>query len=224
MDQATAQTSTPAPNAPATLQAPGSPVQAPAVVTSTGVILTPPTTRAELSALRAQREEMSDQLQSAANRREGLAKDLTSAEASARPGIQARIDQLDQRILQLESDIEVSGRLLITGQGAVQGTPNSSPFNFPGDLNMNFTAVSVIFTLFVLMPIAVTIARLVWRRGSRSPGAPQLERENADRLARLETSVDAIAIEMERVSEGQRFVTKLLSESRDRVRLEASRD
>ena len=222
MDQATAQTSTSSPNAPE--GAGVSPVQAPAVVTSTGVVLTTPTTRAELSALRSQRSEMSDQLTSAANRREGLAKDLTSAEASARPGIQARIDQLDQRILQLESDIEVSGRLLITGQGAVQGTPNSSTFNFPGDLNMDFTAVSVVFTIFVLMPIAVTIARLVWRRGSRQSGAPQLERENAARLARLETSVDAIAIEMERVSEGQRFVTKLLSESRDRVRLEASRD
>jgi hypothetical protein len=29
----------------------------------------------------------------------------------------------------------------------------------------------------------------------------------------LEASVDAIAIEIERISEGQRFVTKLLSES-----------
>lgn len=34
------------------------------------------------------------------------------------------------------------------------------------------------------------------------------------RLERLENAVDAIAIEMERVSEGQRFVTRLLSERR----------
>jgi hypothetical protein len=33
-----------------------------------------------------------------------------------------------------------------------------------------------------------------------------------DRLARIEHAVDAIAIEMERVSEGQRFTTKLLSD------------
>jgi hypothetical protein len=32
-----------------------------------------------------------------------------------------------------------------------------------------------------------------------------------DRLTRLEQSIDAIAIEMERVSEGQRYVTKLLA-------------
>jgi hypothetical protein len=33
-----------------------------------------------------------------------------------------------------------------------------------------------------------------------------------ERLARMERAVEAIAIEVERVSEGQRFVTKLMSE------------
>ena len=33
-----------------------------------------------------------------------------------------------------------------------------------------------------------------------------------DRLARVEQAVEAIAIEIERVSEGQRYVTKLLNE------------
>ena len=33
----------------------------------------------------------------------------------------------------------------------------------------------------------------------------------ADRLARLEGAVDAIAVETERISEGQRFTTKLLA-------------
>jgi hypothetical protein len=33
------------------------------------------------------------------------------------------------------------------------------------------------------------------------------------RLARIEQSVDAIAVEIERISEGQRFTTKLLSDS-----------
>lgn len=36
--------------------------------------------------------------------------------------------------------------------------------------------------------------------------------EMAQRLERIEQAVDAIAIEMERVSEGQRFTTKLLAE------------
>ncbi|PYO06599.1 MAG: hypothetical protein DMD30_12395, partial [Gemmatimonadetes bacterium] len=40
---------------------------------------------------------------------------------------------------------------------------------------------------------------------------PAVFTETAQRLERLEASVDAIAVEIERVSEGQRFVTKLLS-------------
>ena len=35
--------------------------------------------------------------------------------------------------------------------------------------------------------------------------------QSADRLAHLEQAIDAIAIEVERVSEGQRYVTHLLS-------------
>lgn len=34
----------------------------------------------------------------------------------------------------------------------------------------------------------------------------------SQRLERVESSIEAIAVEMERVGEGQRFVTKLLSE------------
>jgi hypothetical protein len=39
-----------------------------------------------------------------------------------------------------------------------------------------------------------------------------------ERLARLEQAVDAIALEIERISEGQRFTTKLLSEQARRAR------
>lgn len=38
-----------------------------------------------------------------------------------------------------------------------------------------------------------------------------------DRLARLEQAVDAIAVEIERISEGQRFTTRLLSEQSRRL-------
>ena len=52
--------------------------------------------------------------------------------------------------------------------------------------------------------------------GQRKESA-RLEREVApslseSRLARIEQAVDAIALEVERISEGQRFTTRLLSE------------
>ena len=39
-----------------------------------------------------------------------------------------------------------------------------------------------------------------------------------ERITRIEQAVDAIAVEVERVGEGQRFVTKLLSEGAHRER------
>jgi len=40
-----------------------------------------------------------------------------------------------------------------------------------------------------------------------------------DQLAQLQTSVDAMALEIERISEGQRFATRLLAERPDAHRL-----
>jgi hypothetical protein len=43
---------------------------------------------------------------------------------------------------------------------------------------------------------------------------PQLLANSTERFDRLERGMEAIAIEVERISEGQRFVTKMMSESR----------
>jgi hypothetical protein len=40
--------------------------------------------------------------------------------------------------------------------------------------------------------------------------------DSAQRLERVEHAIEAIALEVERVGEGQRFVTKLLAESPER--------
>ncbi len=42
---------------------------------------------------------------------------------------------------------------------------------------------------------------------------PAIAPEVMSRLERMEQSIDSIAVEVERISEGQRFTTKLLSES-----------
>jgi hypothetical protein len=54
-------------------------------------------------------------------------------------------------------------------------------------------------------------ARVLWRAGSRvRPRAlPQVD---DSRLERLEAAVDAIAIEVERISESQRFTVSVLNE------------
>lgn len=61
----------------------------------------------------------------------------------------------------------------------------------------------------VLYPLARALAKRL--EGGASVAAPSLHGVE-DRLDRIERSVEAIALEVERVSEGQRFVTKLLAE------------
>jgi hypothetical protein len=52
-----------------------------------------------------------------------------------------------------------------------------------------------------------------WARRLESRGASTLPLQHVeDRLDRIERAVESIALEVERVSEGQRFVTKLLAE------------
>jgi hypothetical protein len=55
--------------------------------------------------------------------------------------------------------------------------------------------------------------RALVRRWEREPLQPAVPSDVAARLARIEQAVEAVAIEVERISEGQRFTTKLLSDS-----------
>ena len=62
----------------------------------------------------------------------------------------------------------------------------------------------------------VLLYRWIRRRKKRKNRGPaEVEATDSPRLQRLEQGMEAIAIEIERISEGQRFVTRLLSESRD---------
>jgi hypothetical protein len=85
--------------------------------------------------------------------------------------------------------------------------PSSPPLIDPDAV----TAVFLLTALAVLVPLSIGISRRLWRRPPVAP-ASALEDKVSPRLDRLEQAVDAIAIEVERISEGQRFVTKVMTE------------
>ena len=60
--------------------------------------------------------------------------------------------------------------------------------------------------------IGFPIARALARRMDREAASPRVPPEVIQRLERIEQAVDSIALEVERISEGQRFTTKLLAE------------
>ncbi len=64
-----------------------------------------------------------------------------------------------------------------------------------------------------MLGIGVPIARAYARRIDAQSRQPTIPNEMMSRLERMEQSLDAVAVEVERISEGQRFTTKLLSET-----------
>jgi hypothetical protein len=68
--------------------------------------------------------------------------------------------------------------------------------------------LSGLFMIVVLLPLSIAYARRLWRRGAAAVST--LPGELAERLTRMEQAVDAIAVEVERIGEGQRYMTRQL--------------
>lgn len=165
-----------------------------------------PFTATDVASLRHRRSELSNQLISATGRRDDLAKELWTADGAAREGITARIVQLDQRILQIEADIAANGRLLAAVPASQAGVfAEDGGISLPGKGEL-----AIVGGTLVLFPLALAFARLIWRRTTRLSSAPP-DSDVGSRLGRIEQAVDAIAIEVERVSESQRYLTRTMS-------------
>jgi hypothetical protein len=205
-----------------TVEAPAPPLQpgVPGVTTiSPRVLNTTSMSAQEVDALKARRSILSDQLQSADSRRKELSRLARTATGADKAGLEQRIGVLDARLARLETDIDETGKLLASAPAALASTNASSQFAFgPGQRNSVKEVVPIVglLSMFVFFPIAISVARNIWRRGSL-PRAAGPDRESAQRLERMEQAMEAIAIEIERVSEGQRFVTRLLGEQRSGI-------
>jgi len=75
-----------------------------------------------------------------------------------------------------------------------------------------FIVPVVLFICIAATAIGLPVAKAYARRLDRGPSEPSVPPELQSRLERMEQALDSIAIEVERISEGQRFTTKLLAE------------
>ena len=72
--------------------------------------------------------------------------------------------------------------------------------------------IGILGSLTIIGAVLFPIARALGRRIEGKPQAAQLPAGTDARLDRIEHAVEANAVEDERISEGQRFTTKLLAE------------
>lgn len=179
----------------------------------TQITIPMPMTRAEVRALEARRSELSSQLSSVQGRRAALARQLQNPNVADRAGLEQQIQFLDQRILGIEQDIAENGKALASMPASMRAGAGVGGGDFTSPSAAVITATTGLVTVVMLFPFAMLFARRLWRRQSAHPGSAisaQEWAEGLERMSRLETAVDAIAVEIERIGEGQRFITKVL--------------
>jgi hypothetical protein len=136
-------------------------------------------------------------------------------DAPVRAELAAQRAQLQAQIAQTNAELKA----VSSQTGAPQGTivvPPAPPTNTPPSTGPQWDPDMIIalggaVIVFIFFPLAVGFARRMWR-GVPAPAIPHVINEIPSRLDRLEQAVDAIAIEVERISEGQRFMTKMMAE------------
>ncbi|MEO6878931.1 MAG: hypothetical protein ABI205_10645 [Gemmatimonadaceae bacterium] len=176
------------------------------------VVIVPGATSNVLSVdeLHQQIQVLTGQMAGLSAERSGLMAQLRSGPVADRAGTVAELDRVNHQLALSTGQLaNVRAQLEIrqTMQGTQAPRADVSPRVDP-DL---MAGLAFAFIFAVMMPIAIAYARRVWR-GNPKAEPPRLDELSGARLERLEQAVDSIAIEIERVSEGQRFVTRVLSE------------
>ena len=112
----------------------------------------------------------------------------------------------DGKVVTVGKDGNVVVTSTETSQPPIQFTPEVPP-----------EAVTISIAFFVMIAVIIIgwpLARAFARRMDRAAVAPRVTAGHPERLVRIEQAVEAMAIEVERISENQRFVTRLLTEGR----------
>jgi hypothetical protein len=185
---------------------------APAVAPQVSVNGTPLSSpQAIYQAFKAQRRELTRQMDELQSTREQLSTQLQDEKVTGadRKGLETHIGDVDSRIGTVQKQMADADAQVAKAAGVPGATidPPEPPRTGPPDAAW---VLGGMFIVVVFLPLSIAFARRIWKRGGQIVAA--LPKEIADRLARVEQTVEATAIEVERIGEGQRFMTKVLTE------------
>lgn len=188
-----------------------------------GISLTGPAANAEVAKLQAQVQVLRQRAQTKKDELGDVATEFIKYPSDGIPAVLTqRHDAVQRQLAGIEKDLAAAEAKLTDlgvapsaeGSSGEATTVQVSAPDLAKDLpdNVAGVVVAVTFIVFIGFPLALAFVRRLWKRGTpERPGAAA--REDAERLRRIETAVEAMAIELERISEGQRFVTKVMSET-----------
>jgi hypothetical protein len=162
-------------------------------------------------ALQSQRQVLGEQLRNAQNQRSSLLEQLSNGRQTPATiaGIEKRIATVDERIASLDKQI-VASDAQVAQAAAIPGAtfvPPPQPRNGPPE---EVFVLGGIFMFVVLLPLTIAYARRIWRRSAKTEVT--LPPQMAQRMESIEQGVEAIALEVERIGESQRFLTQAMAE------------
>jgi hypothetical protein len=203
------QDAVPAPPAPAPVLAP-----APAPTQITTTVAGQPVTgspRAIYQAVREKREVLGDQMNRLLNRRENVVEQLHSGnvDPAERAALEQHLTEVNARIIAMEKTLHAADAEVAAAAG-VPGASVPERVERGGGNNEEAMAIGAAFMGIAIVIIAIAWARRLWKGATNV--VAKLPAEFEARFARMEDSLDAVAIEVERVSEGQRFLSKVFSD------------
>jgi hypothetical protein len=170
-----------------------------------------PSASAIYEGFRAQRRELNNQLDELESTRSKITSQLedVSAGSPERKPLETRMTDIDSRITTVDQML-ASNATDISKAAAIPGAVVEPPRVINEGPPQDAYALGGIFMLVVLLPISVAFARRIWRRSAAAVAA--FPREIGERLLRMEQALEATAVEVERIGEGQRFLTRLFTE------------
>jgi len=150
--------------------------------------------------------------------RASTARDLPGLSVAERPQGARLLTKIEAAITSENADLDATRQQIreIRGSMPVLAPAPSAIVTQPqtmfGHTPMEFGGAAA---FLLLLPMALAAARAMWRRGS----APRAGRdyESNQHFSRLEQAVESIAIEVERISESQRFAAKWLAEKPEKL-------
>ncbi|HRN54563.1 MAG TPA: hypothetical protein PK788_13790 [Gemmatimonadaceae bacterium] len=169
----------------------------------------PYTAREIYEAAQVQRRILRDQLSRAQNEREEVAQQLRQPEVTGvdRAGLEHRLQVIETRVLDLRGQL-ADAETRESQAAALPGSTARSPQEISNNRFEVILAVSTMLSAALLIPLVLAYARRIWRKSAVTLSmTPELDR----RLDTIERAIETTAVEVERIGEGQRFVTQLMA-------------
>ena len=190
-------------------QAPPPPSGANAPVVAGGRVA--PSATAIYNGFRAQRNELNQQLNDLQGTREQIARQLEQADqgSSSQKALESRLSEVDQQISTVDKMLAANAVQLAQSAAIPGAVVEQPPPIYRGPPEEAFV-LGGMFIIVVFLPLSIAFARRIWRRSAAA--VTSFPKEITERLFRMEQAVEATAVEVERIGEGQRFLTRLFTE------------